>query len=113
MNRWTKVAAGFVLLLALAVAVLVLKGREESYATFRSPDQRFEVVVLRKRSVIGMIPGQSSDSPGRVLLRDRSGRVIREAPVEMVQLAQVAQWSASTVWIQPFGEWPLPADGSR
>jgi hypothetical protein len=93
---------------ALAVVIGALSFRsEEPYVEFPSPDGRFRVMVTRRPRLLGVGPGQSGDAPGRVLLVDPHGQVLREAPVEMVQLVEV-RWRPDAVEIRPFGEWRLP-----
>ena len=80
----------------------------EEYRTFASPDGRFEIVVYRIPSRIAM-PGQSSDSPGYFQLRDaRTGRVLRECSVEMVQFVDRIEWSATNVDVRLLADWSLP-----
>ena len=93
----------------LALASLFLwRGVEERYLEFASPDQKYTIVVFRRRSLLGSMPGQASDAPGRAVLYDRQGRPLREENVEMVQLVKVLGWEPERVWLQPFGEWTLP-----
>jgi len=94
-------------LLAIAVGNVWLR-REELYVEFPSPDGRFKVLVYRRPGLLAMAPGQSGDAPGRVLLVDARGNVLREAPVEMVQLIEVPEWREDAVEVRPFGDWPLP-----
>src|SRR5258705_10738932 len=69
----------------------------EEYRTFASPDGRFQIVVYRLRRPAA-VPGQASDAPGYFQLRDaRTGRVLRERRVEMVQLVDQIAWSPPNV----------------
>src|SRR5258705_8839890 len=69
----------------------------EEYRTFASPDGRFQIVVYRI-PMSSALPGQGSDAPGFFQLRDaRTGRVLRECPVEMVQLVDQIDWSPTNV----------------
>ena len=86
-------------LIVLVVGVLVTfalrawrQSAAEEYRLFTSPDGRFQIVVYRKPSQVAM-PGQGSDAPGYFQLRDlRTGRVLRERSVEMVQLIDRIDW---------------------
>lgn len=106
--------------LMLILAVLVLgvlvacslrawrRSGAEQYRTFASPDGRFQVVVYRIPTGFAM-PGQSSDAPGSFQLRDtRTGRVLRERSVEMVQLVDRIEWSSTNVDIWLLVDWSLP-----
>ena len=80
----------------------------EQYRTFASPDGRFEIVVYRIPSRVAM-PGQSSDAPGYFQLREaRTGRVLREHSVEMVQLVDRIDWSPTNVDVRLLADWRLP-----
>jgi len=94
------------LALAVAIGVSWLR-REETYVELHSPDGRFSVVVKRRPMLFAM-PGGGGDAPGRALLVDGTGRVLREQAVEMVNLVQILEWRPRAVEISPFGEWPLP-----
>ena len=99
----------------LVVGVLVafgLRARRragaEEYRTFTSPDGCFQIVVYRIPAGVAM-PGQSSDAPGFFQLRDaRTGRVLRERSVELVQLVDRIEWSPTNVEIRLFADWRLP-----
>lgn len=80
----------------------------EKYRTFASPDGRFQIVVYRIPSSVAM-PGQSSDAPGYFQLRDtRTGRVLQERSVEMVQLVDLIEWSPTNVDVRLLADWSLP-----
>lgn len=84
------------------------KSPAEVYRIFNSPDKQFQIVVLRSPALFAM-PGHSSDSPGYFQLRDtRSGLVLRESKVEMVQLVDQVEWSATHVDVRLLAEWGLP-----
>lgn len=73
-----------------------------------SPDQRYAMVVFREPMLFSAIGG-GSDAPGYVQLQDARGRVLQEAPLEMIQLAHPIEWSAQSVEIPVVaGPWPLP-----
>lgn len=109
-RKW--LAMALVLLAAGAFAMAGLRDWHQSeaevYRTFDSPDQRFQVVVLRNAEWFAM-PGQGSDASGRLQLRDaRSGSVLEERKIEMVQLVDQVVWSPSTVEVKLLAEWRLP-----
>ncbi len=80
----------------------------EEYRTFASPDGRFQIVVYRIPSR-SSFPGQSSDAPGYFQLLDaRTGRVLRERSVEMVQLVDQIEWSPTNVGVRLLADWRLP-----
>lgn len=95
--------------LVLAAAVFVTTGRREQlYASHIRPDGLYRVDVYRRSSLWGAMPGQSSDAPGRARLCDKSGKLLGEVELEMVQLASDIEWSADSVSIRAIVDWPLP-----
>ena len=103
-------------LLALALTALayVWSGGGASYryrTTLPSPDGRFKLVVYGRPMPVAF-PGQGSDAPGYVQLQDRSGMVLEEGYVEMVQNAYEVEWRADEVAVGPHGDgsytWRLP-----
>lgn len=87
-----------------------LKEPTEVYRTEVSPDQRFKVVVYRA-PMDRALPGQSSDAPGLVRLYDqKTGKVLQQKNVEMVQLIDQFEWTATHLHIKLFADWPLPED---
>lgn len=83
-------------------------GAEDRHATFTRPDGRFAIVVVRQRAWRPALPGQGSDGPGEVQLQDAQGRILKRAPVEMVQLVDNVQWLDRHVVIKLVADWPLP-----
>jgi len=80
----------------------------EEYRSYLSPDGRFKMVVYRLPMLM-MMPGQSSDAPGIVRLYDqRSGRVLEQKDVEMVQNIDHFEWSSTNLYIKLFADWKLP-----
>lgn len=78
------------------------------YRSFVSPDGRFKMVVYRLPMLMVM-PGQSSDAPGFIRLYDqRSGRLLQQANVEMVQLVDRIEWSSTNVHVRLLADWRLP-----
>jgi hypothetical protein len=82
--------------------------REELHATFASPDGQYRVEVYRRPAWPGLFPGQASDAPGRAVLLDRSGRVLGQANVEMVQLVDAVEWGEHSASIRAIAQWRLP-----
>lgn len=83
--------------------------RGGEYRTFNSPDRRYKVVVVRSRTFLPMMPGQSSDAPGWVEIYDaQREKLIARKRVEMVQTVDKVNWSATNVEIKFVGEWQLP-----
>ena len=83
--------------------------KTDEYATFSRPDGKYKIVVLRKSSWFGSAsPGQSGDSPGKVQLQDKDGKVIKETDVEMVQLVENVEWEDKKVYIKLIADWDLP-----
>jgi hypothetical protein len=109
-SRWL-MAVLAVLMVGVLVAFCLRAWRRsgaEEYRTFASPDGRFQIVVYRIPTGAAM-PGQSSDAPGYFQLRDmRTGRVLRERSVEMVQLVDQIEWSPTNVDVRLLADWSLP-----
>lgn len=78
------------------------------HAEFASPDGRFKVVVMRQRSLLGSMPGQTGDSPGEVQLQDYAGQVLQRQPLQMVQLVDRVEWQPTKASIKLVAEWSLP-----
>ena len=100
---------GAAVLLAAVVCIWGLGcQRPVEYRTFTSPDGRLEVVVYRI-PVFFAAPGQASDAPGLIQLRDsRTGRVSARSRVEMVQLVEQVEWSDTSVTVGRLADWKLP-----
>lgn len=102
----------FAALAVLAVFVLAIgwwqTHRLKQYEVLRSPDGRFEIVVYRKSIWPSSMPGQAGDAPGIVKLFDRSGHLLDEAPIEMVQQVNDIQWTRSRVALPLVFDWKLP-----
>jgi hypothetical protein len=98
-------AAALVLILAL---VAVLGRRTEVYRTFASPGGRYRLVVVRRRPLFGVMPGQAGDAAGTVQLCDAGGRVLREQPVDgPVSAIDDVRWSRERVDVKLIVEWEL------
>jgi hypothetical protein len=82
----------------------------DKYATFDSPDGRFQIVVMRNKQFFSTGPGQSGDAPGEVRLYNREGDLLEKADVEMVQMVENVEWKADSVYIKFVADWKLPND---
>ncbi len=84
------------------------RARAEEYRSYVSPDRRFKMVIYRIPMDTAM-PGQSSDAPGFVCLYDqRTGRMLQQKNVEMVQMIDQFEWSSTNLHIKLFADWRLP-----
>lgn len=102
---------------ALALLVVLIVGffgwrvyrraAAEEYKTVWSPDGNYRIVVYRMPTPFTM-PGGSGDAPGYVRLYDKSGTVLKETDVEMVQLVDRVNWENGKVDIHLVAEWELP-----
>lgn len=84
------------------------RNRLEEYRVFDRPDGRYRVVVLRQQVWLAAMPGQAGDAPGVVRLIDGKGKLLDEAPVEMVQLVEQVDWGDRTAEIPLIAKWELP-----
>ena len=104
-----------VVLMVLGVSTFIVFGLRywyrasaAEYRSYLSPDGRFKMVVYRLPMLVAM-PGQSSDAPGFVRLYDqRSGRILQQKDVEMVQNIDQFEWSPTNLYIKLFADWSLP-----
>lgn len=104
-----KLSVVFLSLLVIAVICTVVAfSRPSLYRSFPCPDGAYDIVVLRKASFGARMPGQGSDAPGIVQLRDAQGRVLRQTDVAMVQLVETVEWKDDSVYIKLIADWPLP-----
>ncbi|HEY3741778.1 MAG TPA: hypothetical protein VGL53_18130 [Bryobacteraceae bacterium] len=106
LKRWLILVA--CLLLAGAGYLYWAHTRLEFYETLESPDHRFKLMVYRKPIWPSSMPGQASDAPGIVRLYDGSGRLLNEAPVDMVQQLNDVEWSADHVDVPLVFNFKLP-----
>jgi hypothetical protein len=96
------------LIFATAGYIYWNRTRLDQYQVLESPDRRFRLVVYRRPIWPSSMPGQGSDAPGVVRLYDRSGRLLNEAPVRMVQQVEEVQWSADHVEVPLVFYFKLP-----
>ena len=104
------------MIVAILLIVGVLIGRRfmfgnlmmEKYAAFDSPDGKYQIVVMRKKELLGSAPGQAGDSPGEVRLVNKKSDVLEKTDVEMVQLVEKVEWNDKTVYIKLIADWNLP-----
>jgi hypothetical protein len=102
----------------LLAAVLVATLSGLAYLQYFAEEQAFEsvkpggayrlVVYRRVRPLSFAMPGAGSDAPGRVVLLDRSGRVLKEEPVRLVNMVSDVEWHDTEVSFQPFQGWSYP-----
>lgn len=98
----------FVGMVVILTFILLGRPKGEEHRRYSSPDGRFQIVVFRIPTAFAM-PGQSSDAPGYFQLLDRqTGQVLREQEVEMVQLVDRIEWSATNVMVRLLADWSLP-----
>jgi hypothetical protein len=94
--RWRSLVA----LTIVAFSIWWSVGR--AFATYHSrkpsPDGKYNLVTFNMPMLIAF-PGQGSDASGYVQLQDRSGKVLNEGYVEMVQIVYDAEWSGHEVQI--------------
>jgi hypothetical protein len=80
----------------------------EQYQVIDSPDSRFRLVVYRRLSWHSTMPGQGSHGPGVVRLYDRSGHLLDEAEIPMVQQINDLEWTKDEVTVPLVFDWKLP-----
>jgi hypothetical protein len=80
----------------------------EQYRVIDSPDSRFRLVVYRRQMWPSAMPGQGSDAPGVVRLYDRSGHLLDEAEIPMVQRINDLEWTKDRVTVPLVFDWKLP-----
>lgn len=103
-----------VVLAAVAACALIAafaiwqSARLEQYRVIESPDSRFRLVVYRRQMWLSTMPGQGSDAPGIVRLYDRSGHLLDEAEIPMVQRINDLEWSKDRVTVPLVFDWKLP-----
>jgi hypothetical protein len=79
----------------------------EPYRIFLSPDGRYRVEVWRFPQDFAM-PGQAGDAPGAArLVEITTGKLLAEAPLDMVQLAGEVHWSNGHASIKLIVDWVL------
>ncbi len=107
-TRKRMVGLVFVGMVVILTFILLGRPKGEEYRRYSSPDGRFQIVVFRIPTAFAM-PGQSSDAPGYFQLLDtQTGRVLREQEVEMVQLVDRIEWSATNVMVRLLAVRSLP-----
>jgi hypothetical protein len=98
------------LLLMTSVGVLSACQREaELYKTFSMPDGGYRLEVYSYTGDASF-PGQSGDSSGYVLLKDKANRVINRANIDMVQRVSDPVWDTDRVSQRTVFEFTLPQE---
>ena len=113
MKRIGRILLGLLVALTCAAGVLLVSrysGGATEYARFKSPDGRFELVVLRDPMLFAM-PGQGGDAPGTIVLQTSTGQELQRTPVSMVQLVSEPRWGKDTVGMKLLFDWKLPSSG--
>lgn len=80
----------------------------EEYASFTRPDGHYRVVVIRKKVLTALMPGQASDAPGEVWLYNQQGNVLYKTDIQMVQLVDHVDWQDKKAYIKLIADWDLP-----
>ena len=94
-------------LFAAAMVIGTWFAREpETYAEWQSPDGNHTLTVYRTQTLFSM-PGQGSDAPGMVVLRNAHGKLLNRQKIEMVQLASEPEWTGENVRMKLILDWPL------
>ena len=94
-------------LVALGMAVSTAAAQNlEIVRSFVRADGAYKVILFRK-PLPAVMPGQAGDAPGVVRLYDGSDRLLAEADVEMVQLVEDVDWSNDKASIKLVVEWEL------
>lgn len=95
---------------ALSIAILCLSfGRAPAtyYLTIPSPDGKYQLVVYSVPMLFAM-PGGGSDAPCYVQLQNKSGKILNEGYLEMVQLLDRIDWEKDSVTVAITHTWSLP-----
>ena len=94
-------------LVALGMAVSTAAAQNlEIVRSFVRADGAYKVILFRK-PLPAVMPGQAGGAPGVVRLYDGSDRLLAEADVEMVQLVEDVDWSNDKASIKLIVEWDL------
>jgi hypothetical protein len=95
-SRWRSLVA----LTIVALSVWWSGGRAFAiyHSTKPSPDGKYNLVTF-SMPMLFAFPGQGGDASGYVQLQDRSGKVLNEGYVDMVQIVYDAEWSVHEVQI--------------
>ena len=108
-RRWTARIVAIAVLAAIVALAWATLGRPQEVAAFERPDHHYKVVVMRRSTRWrAAMPGQSGDAPGLVRLYDRSGRLLQQAPVDVVQVVDGVEWQDRRVVVKLVADWELP-----
>ncbi|MEM7747624.1 MAG: hypothetical protein AAF346_05190 [Pseudomonadota bacterium] len=83
---------------------LLTAGEAREYRRYDSPDKRHALVVYREQQIFAF-PGQSSDSPGYVVLLGAEGTELKRRSVDMVQLVTAPVWKSESVSVKLLLDW--------
>lgn len=106
-DRLKWVAATLIVGVVISAAVSC-KRTVTRYRDIESPDGKYRIVVYSRRQFFPVGPGQGGDASGFVQLQDRTGKVLREKEVAMVQNIDQVYWEQNKVEIKLFADWDLP-----
>ena len=76
----------------------------EVYRKFENPSGTHQLVVYRI-ALPFLMPGQSGDAPGIVVLQSATGRKIKLKYVNMVQNVEYAEWTENSVYVKLLLQW--------
>ncbi|GEM_PF-2275098 len=95
--KW-KSLVGLSLLVVAVFLSINGRGLARYHSTIQSPDGRHQIVVY-KIPMLFAAPGQGSDAPCYVQLQTKSGKVLNEGYMEMIQLIDPVDWTNHSVSI--------------
>ncbi len=104
--RLKVILIAFGLFIAAMLAGTYFASEPEIHAEWHSPDAKHTLTVYRTQRLFSM-PGQGSDAPGMVMLRNAEGKLLNRQKIGMVQLASEPEWSTQTVRMKLILEWQL------
>lgn len=104
------ISVAVILVAVIGIYILLNKVASKPYKVFQSPDNKYqlEVYTYMFSLYIMVPPGQGSDVPGVVFLKDEYGNVLQRCNVEMVQLVEYPEWTDKTVCVKLILDWKLP-----
>lgn len=82
-------------------AVIYLYAMIEDYCfTERSPDRKYyaEIYSYRYENYVMHAPGDGDSASGKIYIRDEQGKLLGEAPLDMISDGQKIIWDKNTVW---------------
>lgn len=95
--------------LVVSIALLCLsfgRATAEYQKTIPSPDGKYQLIVYRI-PMLYSAPGGGGDAPCYVQLQNKSGRILNEGYVEMVNLLDRIDWEKDSVTVALTHTWSL------